>query len=108
MSALTAPTQAEVRVRITLPIQHLCPFVPEVDHGTITVAWNTYGQTFELHLLKYYLQSFADTKISHEDLSEKIQKELAAYPGIRKVSVETTWDTAGMDVLVSTGQAKTA
>ena len=102
MTSLTTPIEAAVRMETTASIQHMCPFVHEVDNGTITVAWETDGWTFELHSLRAYLNSFQDREISHEDLTAEVEAELSGHYGIEAVSVSTTWRTAGMEVLCST------
>jgi NADPH-dependent 7-cyano-7-deazaguanine reductase QueF len=86
----------------TADIQHMCPFVQEIDNGTITVSWDTAGWTFELHALRAYLNTFQDREISHEDLTNEVQLELAGHYGIGNVSVSSSWRTAGMEVLCST------
>jgi len=83
---------------VTAEVQHLCPFVEEVDNGTITVMWRTNGATFELHSLREYLDGFKDSEISHEMLTDRIRHDLSAMQGVKIVAVESTWDTAGMEV----------
>lgn len=99
---LTEPVEASVRLTATAHIQHLCPFVQEVDNGTITIVWDTDGWTLELHALRAYLNTFTDREISHEDLTDEVRAELACHHGIGNVDVSTTWRTAGMEVACST------
>jgi NADPH-dependent 7-cyano-7-deazaguanine reductase QueF len=80
----------------------MCPFVQEIDNGTLTVSWDTAGWTFELHALRAYLNTFQDREISHEDLTAEIRAELSGHHGIEAVAVRSTWRTAGMEVLCST------
>lgn len=51
---------------MTSPATHLCPFVREVDHGTVRVSWHTSGQTVELHQLAVLIDACSSTEISHE------------------------------------------
>lgn len=100
MSTFTTP--ARVTMTATAPLRHLCPVVDEIDEGTVTVQWSTDGATLELHALATYLGGFADTKISHEDITELIAADLAAFPGVEVSRVVTTWTTAGMSIECST------
>lgn len=102
MNPVTVPVEADVRMTVTSPIRHLCPFVNEVDEGAVTIGWDAEGWTFELHALRAYLNAFADREISHEELTGEIRAELSTHHGINAVTVETHWDTAGMDVNCST------
>jgi len=101
MSPRTVPVETKVRVSATAPLQHMCPFVQEVDNGTVTILWDTDGWTFELHSLRDYLNTHKDREISHEDLTAELRAELASHHGINNVTVETKWRTAGMEVTCS-------
>lgn len=102
----TVPVDAEVTVTTKAPLQHMCPFVQEVDNGTITITWETDGWTFELHSLRAYLGTFADREISHEDLTQEIHYELSSRHGFKAMTVSTTWRTAGMEVQCSTSPTR--
>lgn len=97
----TVPCDNAVAVTITSPLRHLCPFVNEVDYGTVTVTWQTIGATYELHSLAEYLRGFKDSEMSHESITDRIRHDLAACSDLDVVSVETTWTTAGMGVSCS-------
>lgn len=84
----------------TGPLTHLCPFVPEVDEGTVTITWITAGATLELHALAAWLGDFAGDKVSHEDITVDIQAGLDELAGITNVEVVTRWSTAGGEVVV--------
>lgn len=101
---VTVPVEAGVRMSATSSIQHMCPFVQEVDNGTITIAWDADGWTLELHALRSYLNTFMDREVSHEELTDEIRAELSAHHGISGVTVETAWRTAGMEVQCSTSR----
>jgi len=100
------PTSADVRMAVTAEVQHLCPFVDEVDNGTVTVTWRTNGATFELHSLREYLSGFKDSEIAHEMLTDRIRHDLSVTQGVHLLSVESTWDTAGMEVRCGTWQTR--
>lgn len=101
MSALLAPVNADVVMTATAPLRHLCPFKNERDVGSAEIAWRTKGgKTLELHELRDYLDSFAEVEISHEELTDRIRREL--FELLDVVSVETTWVTAGMEISCST------
>jgi len=99
---VTAPIEATVRMSATADIQHMCPFVNEVDNGTIAVTWTADGWTLELHALRAYLNTFHDREISHEELTEEVRAELSTHHGIKDITVNSTWRTAGMEVQCST------
>lgn len=98
----TVPVEGATRLTATAPIQHMCPFIQEVDNGTITVSWDAQGWTFELHALRAYFNTFAEREISHEELTNEVWHELTGHYGIGNVSVTSSWRTAGMEVLCST------
>jgi NADPH-dependent 7-cyano-7-deazaguanine reductase QueF len=79
---------------------HRCPHVEEVDVGTVEVSWYTNGHTVELHSLAAYLVSWAEARVSHEEVTEQIRRDLAGLEGIAQVRVMTSWSTAGLAVSV--------
>ena len=98
---LGVPTTARGQVRATGKLAHLCPFKDEVDDGQVTITWTCAGSTLELHRLRSYLDTFAPSVISHEELTELIQGQLSQVPGIKDVTVATEWPTAGFQVGVT-------
>lgn len=102
MSQLLAPASPDSHgqeVTATGVLKHLCPFVDEEDHGTITVTWKVGVDTIELHALAAYLSRFEQVRISHEDLTARIASELDAT-GVEIVDIKTSWSTAGFAVTV--------
>lgn len=102
------PSLAEAYPGITMTataqIKHRCPFVDEVDDGTITITWSTADGTIELHSLAAFLDCYADRTISHEDLVGEVFDCLEALgPHIIVRSVTARFTTAGIDVEVSRG-----
>ena len=100
------PIEATVAMTTTADIQHMCPFVHEVDNGTITITWEAQGWTLELHSLRAYLNTYNDREISHEELTQEIRAELNSHYGISVVDITTNWRTAGMEVECSTSQTR--
>lgn len=98
----TVPCVSDVTMRVNARLIHLCPFKDEVDNGHVVVTWRVNGQTLELHALAQYLNAWAAVTISHEEITDRIRHDLATVDGLTDVSVETFWDTAGMDVTCST------
>lgn len=96
------PSAPGVRVTVTAPIRHLCPFKDEIDDGELTLSWRTDHSTVELHSLRHFLGVFADARISHEEVVSEIWGAMNRVDGIRSVSVSTTWRTAGMKVQCAT------
>jgi len=101
----TEPCSSDVTLTISGPLTHLCPFVEEVDNGTVQITWRTRGQTLELHALRAWLDTFQDQKISHEALTDAIRRRLTQLPGIGDVRVTTRWHTAGFVVAAQRGAA---
>lgn len=100
--SLVVPCVADVVVTASGPIEHLCPHVDEVDRGQVKITWRANGATFELHALAKYLRAWADTEMSHEEITNILPQHLGIYDGIELLAVETTWETAGMEVRCST------
>lgn len=100
MSLALVPCADPVRVAVTFPVMHLCPFRDEVDEGRVQIAWTVAGSTLELHALAAWLDGFKGDRISHEDVTADIAEHLDGLPGIADVEVSTTWNTAGGSVEV--------
>lgn len=104
---LTVECGARTTVTATYPLAHLCPFVDEVDTGTVNIVWTTDGSTFELHALGAWLTGFAEKRFTHEELTAMIAAVLWNQPGIGPVTVVTHWTTAGAGVVVSCSSSET-
>lgn len=98
MTQLVVPCTAETTMTAAGPLEHICPYVDEVDQGHVTIAWKTKGETFELHALAEYLSGWRDMEVSHESVTLLIRDHLNIYEGIEVISVVTTWETAGLEV----------
>jgi NADPH-dependent 7-cyano-7-deazaguanine reductase QueF len=79
---------------------HRCPFVEEVDAGEVLVTWVCEGSTVELHSLAKYLATWANQRVSHEEVTAQIAVDVGGLEGIGSVVVETKWTTAGLAVTV--------
>lgn len=99
-----AEAHPDITMTITAPIKHRCPFVEEIDDGTIAISWTTNDSTIELHSLAEFLGCYADRQISHEDLVGEIFDCLEVLtPHIALYSVTARFTTAGIDVEVRRG-----
>lgn len=96
------PADSQATVTAGGLVSHLCPFVDEADHGTVTITWRCNTSTVELHSLAAYLGGFTDRRIGHEDLVEEVFQHLRdAAPGVSVRSVTARFTTAGLGVEVS-------
>lgn len=96
---ITVDTPAEVYVTATGSLRHRCPYVDELDEGTVEITWSTLGATFELHALRAYLDQWEDVKVSHEELAAMIRVDLDV-PGLRVTEVVVRFPTANLEVSV--------
>lgn len=101
---LLVDTPAEVTVTAFGPIRHICPYVDELDEGTVEITWSTSGATFELHALRQYLDGFADVKASHEEVAAAIRVDLDS-PGLTVTEVVVRFPTARFEVTVEAVEA---
>lgn len=105
MTLETIPASPEpVAMSVDARLVHQCPVVAETDRGRVMVSWFTQGATLELHALAAYLDGFADVTISHEDLTDRIRHDLEGVAGIAGIRVATSWTTAGMAVVCTSGR----
>lgn len=98
----TVRDTSDVTLTATGDLRHRCPHFDEIDRGRIAITWRVDGRTLELHSLAEYLKSFANTRLSHEQITDHIRHELSVIAGIELLAVESTWSTAGMEVTCST------
>lgn len=93
----TGPTTLTVRA----PLAHICPVVSEPDYGTVTITYKPATRLLELHALAGFLRSFADKKITHEDLTADLATVLRIALAPEALTVTTSWTTAGLDYEVA-------
>lgn len=77
---------------------HQCPFKDEKDVGFVKITYTPARLIAEIHSLRAWLDTFADVKISHEELTTRIQAEFSKAMQTTMVEVVTTWRTAEMTV----------
>ncbi len=82
-------------------IEHRCPHVDEVDKGTVTISWMVTECTIELHSLAEYIRGWKDVRVSHEELTATIQRDVLRA-GVEEVQVRAMWQTAGMSIATDT------
>lgn len=80
-----------MRTVVSAEIIKRCPYVDEIDLGTVEIAFD--GPARELHGLAAHLASYRDVAISHEDFTRAIAD---ANPAARCVT--TRWRTAGLSI----------
>lgn len=100
LELVSTNTHTGVRVRVTMPAVHQCPFKHETDQGTATVEWFARVQTVELHSLRAHLDSLAELVVSHEKYTGDLFNDILDL-GLGGVAVTTEWDTAGGRVTVT-------
>ena len=99
------PCDSNVTVRAHGHLIHQCPYKDETDHGEVTITWTVAGKTIELHSLYEYLAGWRSAQLSHEQVTDRITRDLSTLEGITGVTVHTMWETAGMQVSVTSGRA---
>lgn len=77
-----------MRTVVTASVSHRCPFVAEVDIGSVTIEFA--GPAPELHALRRFLDGFHDQALTHEQVAEAIAN---AYP---EAAVTAEFTTAGL------------
>jgi NADPH-dependent 7-cyano-7-deazaguanine reductase QueF len=99
----TVECDSDVTIQVTGELTHKCPYRDETDHGSADISWMVDGRTFELHSLAEYLAAWRDSRLSHEQITDRIQHDLSTVEGIAGVQVSTRWTTAGMSVTCTRG-----
>lgn len=104
----TVDDSSDVSLTATGDIRHRCPHRNEIDRGRVAITWRVLGKSYELHSLAEYLRAFADSVLSHEQVTDRIRHDLSVAEGIELVAVKTTWNTAGLEVQCATSQTPAA
>lgn len=81
-------------ITATMPMVKQCPYVDEIDVGTVTFTWA--GDAPDLHNVAANVQSWAAQKATHEEATRALADTWGAQ-------VETAWRTGGMDVTCASG-----
>lgn len=72
-----------------------CPVTGQPDFGTVVVEYVADKLCVELKSLKLYLQSFRESGIFYEAVTNLILDDLAAALRPRRLRVETRWNPRG-------------
>jgi len=73
----------------------VCPVTEQPDFGTIRCVYTPNKLCFELKSYKIYLQSFRNTGIFYEDVTNRILNDLVAAVRPRHMTVITEWTPRG-------------
>lgn len=71
MRTVTVPITVQ-SVTMEMPVEHLCPFVDEVDLGELTIWFEPLLKTVELHAASRWVRRYQRITISHEDLVDEV------------------------------------
>lgn len=82
----------------------LCPKTSQPDFATVTVRYVAGAACVELRSLKLYLQTFRDTGIFYEDVTNVILNDLVSCCQPKWMVVETVWSVRGGIQTVITAQ----
>lgn len=72
-----------------------CPATGQPDFGAVTIEYVPDKVCVELKSLKFYLQSFRETGIYYEAVTNRILDDLVAALAPRRMRVETRWNPRG-------------
>lgn len=97
MKLETLTLKANVHVRLTAEFSAVCPISKTVDEYTVEIEYEGKGKYIELSSLRRYLDSFAGQEWYHEELCEKIAKDLGKILGV-PVKVKLKSDYLGIAV----------
>jgi NADPH-dependent 7-cyano-7-deazaguanine reductase QueF len=77
----TLTLKARVRVRLVTRFSAVCPVSKTVDEYTVEIEYEGDGRYLELGSLRRYLDSFAGQEWFHEELCERIARDLGKTLG---------------------------
>ncbi len=72
-----------------------CPVTGQPDFGSVTIEYVADKLCVELKSLKLYLQSFRETGVYYEAVTNLILDDLVARLQPRRIRVETHWNPRG-------------
>ena len=99
MEAVEIP--ARVRVLLRASFSAVCPVSKTVDEYEVEIEYEGYGKFVELGSLRRYLDSFKGQEWFHEELCEKIWRDVkSALGGRAPVKVGLTSKYLGITVVV--------
>lgn len=73
----------------------VCPVTGQPDFGTVRLLYVPDKLCLELKSYKFYLQSFRNTGIFYEDVTNRILDDLVAFCHPRRMQVITEWTPRG-------------
>lgn len=73
----------------------VCPKTGQPDYGTIRIIYVPDRKCLELKSYKMYLQSFRNTGIFYEDVTNRLLNDLVAFCQPRRMSIITEWTPRG-------------
>jgi len=101
----TIRIDANVKVRLKAEFTAVCPISETADIYEVEVEYEGRGEYIELGSFKRYLESFRNEKIYHEQLCEKIWKDMKYVLGENTpVRVRLTSRYLGITVVVEMGE----
>ena len=101
----TIRIDANVKVRLKAEFTAVCPISDTADIYEIEIEYEGKGEFIELGSFKRYLESFRNEKIYHEQLCEKIWKDVKYVLGENTpVRVKLTSRYLGITVVVEKGE----
>ena len=104
-SPWTTNVDANVKVTLRTEFTAICPVSETVDIYEVEVEYDGKGEFIELGSFKRYLESFRNEKIYHEQLCEKIWKDIKYVLGENTpVKVKLTSRYLGITVTVEKGE----
>jgi len=92
-----------MKIVIKGTVRKFCPYKDEEDIGTVELTFNiTEGDAPELHELATKLAKLSEWAVSHENFTRSL---FHTWEEVGLVQAETTWTTAGLDVIVTAGES---
>lgn len=98
--AIRRSSFSDIQIHLTQRVKHLCPVVEEVDVGDLLVSYTPDEMYLELHSFRSFLDGFADREISSEDYTVEVARYVEMHTSPRRLQVQTTWHTAGIEMIV--------
>jgi NADPH-dependent 7-cyano-7-deazaguanine reductase QueF len=95
----TLDLDVRVRVKIEASFSAVCPVTGTEDGYTAVIEYEGRGRYLELVSLRRYLEQFKEQRWFHEELCEKIARDLAAALGTPvKVTLRTNFQGVLVEV----------
>ena len=73
----------------------VCPITGQPDYGTITISYIPHKLCLELKSYKLYLQSFRNSGIFYEDVTNTILNDLVRVCRPKSMRIKTEWTPRG-------------